>query len=97
MISLGTDAFEAITRVRGAAPEEWRVITKALTDYMARAMHAAIETGNPDHSGYARAFRDVVWFFEVVEAGPNAPERSTMKPAVPSRPPPEPKELARVR
>lgn len=93
MLSLGTSAFEAVTRLRGSAPEEWRIITSALTDYMGRAMHAAIENGSADNCGYARGLRDVVWFFEVVDAGPNAPERSTMKPAVPSRA----RELERVR
>lgn len=93
MLSLGAPVFEAVTRLRGSAPEEWRLITTALTDYMGRAMHVAIETSSADNCGYARALRDVVWFFEVVDAGPNAPERSTHKPAVPSRA----KEFERVR
>jgi hypothetical protein len=93
MLTLGTPAFEAVTRLRGVAPEEWRIVTTALTDYMARAMHAAIENGSADNCGYARGLRDIVWFFEVVEAGADAPSRSSMKPAVPSRA----KELERVR
>jgi hypothetical protein len=52
---------------------------------MGKLMHSAIESGEPMTCGYAHGIRDVLWAFEVMEAGANAPQRTTQKPLVKAR------------
>jgi hypothetical protein len=84
-LSLGSQAFDAAQRLKHT--EDWRVLMGALSEQMGRLMHSAVETATPENCGYARGVRDVLWCFEIMEAGPNAPSRATIKPTLPVRPP----------
>jgi hypothetical protein len=83
-LSLGAQAFDAAQRLR--LTEDWRVLMTALSEQTGRLMHAAVESATPENCGYARGVRDVLWAFEIMEAGPNAPSRATIKPTVAMRP-----------
>jgi hypothetical protein len=82
-LNLGSQAFEAAQRLKNT--EDWKVIVAALSEQMGRLMHSAIETNEADHCGYARGVRDVLWAFEVMEAGATAPQRATQRPTVKTR------------
>jgi hypothetical protein len=66
----GPLAFEAAQRLKHT--EDWKIILAALSEQMGRLAHSAIETGLPDHCGYARGVRDTLWALEVMEAGIDA-------------------------
>jgi hypothetical protein len=82
-LNLGPEAFEAAQRLKNTS--DWQVIVAALAEQMGRLMHAAVESAEPMNCGYAHGVRDVLWAFEVMEAGPNAPQRVTQKPTIKSR------------
>ena len=82
-LNLGPQAFEAAQRLKNT--EDWKVVVGALAEQMGRLMHSAIESGETDHCGYARGVRDVLWAFEVMEAGALAPQRATQRPVVKAR------------
>jgi hypothetical protein len=84
MLNLGPEAFAALQRIKNT--EDWKIVREAFVERMSSLMHNAIESGTPDNCGYARGIRDVVWAFEIMEAGPNAPSRSAIKPAVRVKP-----------
>lgn len=79
-LNLGSPAFEAAQRLKHT--EDWKIIVDAMVDQTTKLMHAAVETGSPDHCGYARGVRDVLWAMQVMEAGADAPLRATQKPAL---------------
>lgn len=80
MINLGAHAFDAAQRLKNT--DDWQVIMGALAEQMGRLMHAAVESADSKTCGYAHGVRDVLWAFEVMEAGTNAPQRVTQKPIV---------------
>jgi hypothetical protein len=80
MLNLGSEAFDALQRLKNT--EDWRTLREAMQEKMSALMHNAIESGTADNCGYARGIRDVVWALEIIEAGPNAPSRATVKPTV---------------
>jgi len=83
-LNLGPNAFDAMQRLKNT--EDWKIVRESLTELMSKYMHSAVETGTPDACGYARCLRDVVWTFEVIESGPNAPQRAAIKPNIQTRP-----------
>jgi len=83
MLNLGSEAFEAAQRLKNT--EDWKIIVGALAEQMGKLAHVALDTGEKDHCGYARGVRDVLWAFEVMEAGVNAPQRATQKPTIKAR------------
>ena len=82
-LNLGSNAFDAAQRLKNS--EDWKIITAALEEQMGRLMHAAMETGALDACGYARGVRDVYCALWVMEAGSDAPQRASQKPAVKAR------------
>ena len=82
-LSLGPIAFEAGQRLKHT--EDWQIIMKALEEQMGRLMHTAIEQSTGEACGYARGVRDVYCALWVIEAGSDAPVRSTQKPPVRAR------------
>jgi hypothetical protein len=84
-LNLGSAAFDAAQRLKHT--EDWKLVVTALSEQASRLVHAAVETASPENCGYARGVRDVLWAFEIMEAGPNAPSRATVKPAINMRPP----------
>jgi len=79
-LNLGSNAFDAGQRLKHT--EDWKIIVGALEEHMGKLMHAAIETGAADSCGYARGVRDVFCALWVMEAGADAPQRSTQKPSI---------------
>lgn len=84
-LNLGPVAFSAIQSLKNSS--DWQAVKGVLKEQMGKYMHAAVESGPGVHCqdacGYARAFRDLLWTIEIIEA---SPQQLRQKPDVPVHP-----------